>query len=266
MTCWVFSRFRPIRLIVGLGIVWLGLGLALPAFGQRAPRRPPAADKLTAMPAKLEGTVVSVNEKSSEIVISAHVPPPKDAKDAPEDTKWTVTMVANATIRVVGDAKPDYLKAGYTVQFTAKIDEAEAGEKTVEIKDKIQELKIITPTRPARGTAPAHKKTGKSEGEGAASKPAEPQAMVGVLGRLHEHKWPVRVGGKMLQIQLADDVKIHVELTGPSARRLISAGDTIAVEGQIIRNNPGPCWASDVQVTLARPLTGPKKGKRAGGK
>ncbi len=261
MTGWLFSRFRPTRLILGLGIVCLGLGLALPVFGQLGRRRMPPADQPTTMPAKLEGTVVSVNEKSGEIVISAHVPPPKEAKETPQDTNWTVTTGSDATIRVVGDAKPDYLRAGQTVQFTAKIDEAEAKEKTVEIKDKIQEIKIITPIRPTRGTAPAHKK--KSEDEGAASTPAEPQAMVGLLGRLHEHKWPVRAAGKTLQIQLADDVKIHVDLTGPSARRLISAGDKIAVDGQIIRNKPGPCWASNVEVTLAHPLTATKKGKRA---
>ena len=57
-------------------------------------------------------------------------------------------------------------------------------------------------------------------------------------GGFIEHKWPVRAAGKTLQIQLADNVKIHVDLTGPSARRLISAGDKIAVNGQIIRNKP----------------------------
>ena len=151
MTVWLFSRFRPTRLILGLGIVCLGLGLALPVFGQLGRRRMPPADQPTAMPAKLEGTVVSVNEKSGEIVISAHVPPSKEAKETPQDTNWTVTTVSDATIRVVGDAKPDYLKAGQMVQFTATIDQAEAKEKTVEIKDKIQEIKIITPIRPTPG-------------------------------------------------------------------------------------------------------------------
>ena len=65
--------------------------------------------------------------------------------------------------------------------------------------------------------------------------------MVGLLGRLHEHKWPVRAAGEAPANPTGrQHVKIHVDLTGLSARRLISAGDKIAVDGQIIRNKPGP--------------------------
>jgi hypothetical protein len=212
---------------------------------------------------KLEGTVVSV--AAGEIVISGHLPAGKDGKETPEDTNWTVET-PQTTIRVSGDAKPDYLKAGQTVQFTATIEEGEATEKTVEIKDKIQELTIVTPpAHAARGTTPAHKTPKKSDSEGAASTPAGPQAVVGRLAAIHEHKWPVRFGNKTLQIQLADDVKIHVDMTGPSVRRLISPGDKISVEGQMIRNKPGRCQASDIHVTLSHPLTG-AKGKRPGGR
>ena len=82
---------------------------------------------------------------------------------------------------------------------------------------------------------------------------------------MHEHKWPVRVGGKTLQIQLADNVKIHVDVTGSLARPLIAPGDKIVVEGEMIRNKPGSCRANDIHVTLSHPLTSVKS-KRAGGK
>jgi hypothetical protein len=222
----------------------------------------PPADQPTAVPATLEGTVVSI-EKSGEIVISAHVPPSKEAKELPQDTNWTVTIGSDTTIRVTGEAKPEYLKAGLMVQFTATIDPAEAKEKTIELKDKIQELKIVPPPARGRASTSAHKAAKKSEGQGAAAQSAGPQEVTGHLGPLHEHKWSVRFGSKTLQFELADDAKIHVEMTGALARRLISAGDKITVQGQVIRNKPGPCWATDVQVTLSHPLTAPKKGKRS---
>ena len=103
------------------------------------------------------------------------------------------------------------------VQFTAKI-EAEAGEKTIEIKDKVRELKDHHSCRPTRGLTPAHKTAKKPQGEGAESKVSDSQEVVGRLGQIHEHKWPVRFSGKTLLIQLADDAKITVEMTGTSVR------------------------------------------------
>jgi hypothetical protein len=261
-----FPRLRPRRLLWGPLAVWLAIGLALPAFGQARPslKRPPPPDQPTTLPANLEGTVVEI--KSGEIVISAHLPAEKDAKEKPEDTVWTVTTPPKISIRVVGEAKPDYLKPGLTVQFTATVEEGEAGEKTVDVKEKIKELTIINPARGAsRGTTPARKPAKKADGEGPAPKGPEPLPVVGRLGPMHEHKWPVRVGAKTLQIQLADHAKIHVDMTGPPARHLIGPGDKIVVEGQMIRNHPGPCMATGIHVTLSHPLTGPKS-KRAGGK
>ena len=65
------------------------------------------------------------------------------------------------------------------MQFTAKIDEAEAKEKTVEIKDKIQAIKIITPIRPTRGTAPL-KKSRKTKGR--RQRRAEPRRWLAFWG------------------------------------------------------------------------------------
>ena len=82
MTLSAFTRFRRIRLVFGLAIVWSGVCLASPALGQINRRRMPPADQPTAVPATLEGTVVS-SEKSGEIVISAHVPPRRKPKSCP---------------------------------------------------------------------------------------------------------------------------------------------------------------------------------------
>jgi hypothetical protein len=250
----VFPRFHG-RLVLGLAIVWLSFGLAAPVFGQWGPRRPPRPDQPTLLPAKLEGTVTRV--ASGELEISAHAPS-KDAKDTPQDTPWTVGTTSTTTFRVTGEAKPDYLRPGYTVEFTATIDPAQEKEKTIVVQDKIAELKLVTPTR---GTPAGHKASKKSEGEAATT--AGPQDVVGRLGQFKEHKWTVLYRNKKLQIQLADDVKISVDMTGPTARHLISPGDEIVVDGQIIRNRPGPCQANDIQVKLAHPLTAPKKAKRS---
>ena len=238
MTGWLFSRFRPTRLILGLAIVCLGLGLPCQCLGNRAEEDAPA-DQPTAMPATLEGTVVSVNEKSGEIVISAHVPPPKEAKETPQDTNWTVTIGfgyddPSRWRRQAGLPEGGANGAIHGQDRPRRKRRKRRSKSKTRYKRSRSSRRSSHPCVYVRSQGPK-----KSEDEGAASTPAEPQEVVGHLGPLHEHKWPVRAGTKTLQIQLADDVKIHVDITGPLARRLISAGDKIAVHGQIIRNKPG---------------------------
>ena len=64
----------------------------------------------------------------------------------------------------------------------------------------------------------------------------------------------VRAHGKPLHFDLANDAKIKVSVND---RRLIAVGDKVLVHGEMMR--PGSCVADDMKVTLAKPLSGPKK-------
>ncbi len=236
------SRLVPVLLVVLLA--------GLPAWAwspyYRPNYRPPAAAKQpTAESVTIQGTIQSITTAQIEVLCDAPAKKGKDQnKNAPQGT-WTVSTPHDLPIRVTGEAKPDYLRPGLMVQFTAKADGRE-------VKEPIRELSIVTAATAHAASAgqPANKHAGPDEP--AAAKPAK---LTGRLGHFHDNHWPVHVGDKTLLVELADDVKIKITLAG---RRLIGAGDKIVVHGEMIHGKPGACVASDVQVTLAKPLHGPK--------
>ena len=236
-------------LILGLLVISLSPPPALARMWRREayPRVPNSASKQpTAESVTVEGTIQGITSAQIEVLCDTPAKKGKSLnKNAPHG-KWTVSTPHDTPIRVVGEAKLDYLRPGLLVQFTAKAEDQE-------VKEPIHELTIVT-------AATAHAaslggQTGNKHGPDEPAPGTKASKITGQLGHFHDNRWPVHVGDKTLLIELADNVKIKVALSG---RRLVGSGDKIVVHGEMIHGKPGACVADDVQVTLSKPLSAPK--------
>ncbi len=223
--------------------------------------RPPKPVKL--QPAYLEGTITSVT--ANQIVMTTK----NDSKT------WTVYSEPETMARVTGQAKADFLKPGLIVKFEAELDGQNGA------KDKISELSILTLSKEnplgvfPPGSTP-HGAAGSASGGKPSSKPSESHGfgataestfgasqmskVVGQITAVHDEKLTVHAGTKTVRGEFAADPQIHVTLhVALSDPKFISAGDRISVHGTKVQGKPGICEADDVKITLAKPLTGPKK-------
>jgi len=235
--------------------------LSLAALDAKAavPRyRPPKPVKL--QPAYLVGTITSVT--ANQIVMTTN-----DSKT------WTVYSVPDATAVVTGKAKPDFLKPGLIVKFTAELDNQNA------TKDKVREMSIVPLSKenpvgvfppdwapqgaPGTGGKPASKSS-ESDAFAAAAESkfgaSQKSKVVGRITSVHGDRLTLHAGTKTVRCDLTADPQIHITLhVSLSDPKFISAGDGVSVRGTKVQGKPGVCNADDVKITLAKPLTGRKK-------
>jgi hypothetical protein len=126
------------------------------------------------------------------------------------------------------------------------------------VKDKVGELTVVTADTANQPVAPPAKGKGGSK-SAKAEKPAPAEdsgGRVGLIMGVHGHKVSVKAGGKMLQFELTEDAKINisVDIVAWAAK-----GDKIQVKGKSISTRPGLCYADELTITLAEPLTSGKK-------
>ncbi len=198
---------------------------------------------------------------------------------------WKVSVSRDTTVHVTGTATADYLRsphAAMTVDFKAEFDDHGT------VKEKISEMTITAPSTeqgvfPEGGAAPAaDADTGKADAGKAAKhgsaggkslnksvKGVPPAGSYHVVGRLNyaHGKFIVEAhGAHHFEIEVADDANIKVDTTETN---LSTVGDNITVSGmtpppKMVMGRPvsAPAAlieATDVKITLAEPLTGPKK-------
>jgi hypothetical protein len=213
------------------------------------PRRHTGQQKVpTSEAVNLQGVVQSITATHIEVI--ADKPTGADSKNAkskksPHGT-WSVLISRDTPIQVTGEATPDYLHHGIMVRFTAP-------GKGQGATEEVHELTIVTAAShkaASKGTT-ASKPTDNSALASAAQRQETGRTVIGQLGHLHDNKWSVVADDKTWHIELADDVKIKVAFTGS---HFVSPGDKIVVQGEMVHGKPGICTASDVQVTLAKPL------------
>ena len=220
---------------------------------RRPPPPPPKPPQL--VPVTLDGIIESATPDEIVMVVNA---PSKDKKKKPDKNaprgKWIVAFQTTTKLTVTGEAKPDYLRTGQMVQFTGSVEGKE-------VKDEVKELHVIS-IHAGSHSSPASKPAAKLADAAAPAPEGAPDKISGRLDKFLEkdNKWSVHVGGKSVLFRLADSVKIKVTL---SNGKRIRAGDTVTVQGKMVKGKQGSCVADDVKVTLAAPLTGPKKTKPA---
>ncbi len=199
---------------------------------------------------------------------------------------WQIAVPMAAKVQVTGGATADYLQKGMIVEFKAEIDDQRT------VKEKVEELKIVTPTGTKTGLFPPDSKAGEDQGGFAASKtndagtggkPAKrPSATAGkspaktkgfaagsyrIVGRLvvghGGHLSAVTPRGKF-PFELSDKVAIGVDLADYT---IAAKGDKISAKVIKIPPRPGSAQpqaitsaiATEVKIELAEPLVGGKK-------
>jgi hypothetical protein len=180
-------------------------------------QKPPATQPVT-----LEGTLQAVASNQLEVLAEA---PARDKrrradKNAPVG-KWTVAIPLGTTLVVLGEAKPDYLRAGQTVEFT--------GDPANMDVNRLSDLTVLAPVRKSK---PAGGAKAAAKGEEAGF--ADPNRITGRLDKQQGNKWSVRMGAKTVEIEVADNAKITVMLANA---KLVSVGDRVIVRGEGAQDN-----------------------------
>jgi hypothetical protein len=157
-------------------------------------------------------------------------------------------------LEISGSANPDYLRGGQFVEFAGTVQDKE-------IVGKIKEITIMSLKGSSHaGSVPARTAAKKDTLADSFLDAGQVAKIIGRLGKFHDNKWSLQAGGKTYQVELADNVKIHVKLNDG---HLITSGDKVTIKGKMIRGKSGVCVAEDIKVTLAQPLSGPKKNPKA---
>lgn len=245
------------RLIVSClvgGALAAASGFAPPKPPKKPPKQP-SKQSSDPKPFTEEGTIESVDANQFVFEIKQR----KKKKNAKgEDKTRTVLLQATTKIQISGEAKPDYLAPGQTVEYTG------GGESAFGARPVKAITVLDTPIRTGSGKVGAARGFREPAKDSSGLADAQPKTVTGRLEKsLGDKKWAVRVGGKTTEIELADDAKITVVLSDP---KLMNKGDYVLVEGKTVPGKPRQCQAEKVSVKLADPLGVKKKPTAKGGK
>jgi hypothetical protein len=211
----------------------------------------PAAKKGKTQTAAVNGTIDSVD--SDGIHVSAR-----------RGRKWLVRAQSGARLVIIGTATADYLKPGLVLQFKAELDDD--GKTT----DKISEVTIVTPNadnplgcfggKAGDGKRPANagKATTRKADDDDLALLLESNGLkiVGKITSVDGKQVALRAGKRRVKMELADSAVIKVLVSDPG---LLLPGSEIRASGTGTRGRVGRCQADNIEVTLAKPLTGKKK-------
>ncbi len=165
---------------------------------------------------------------------------------------WWIQLSGETKLRVEGTAEISYLRGGLAVRFTGEFDKKGA------LQEDIKELEIFTPQgknglgffsdsnseKPVRNAAPGS------------------YEIRGKVTSFKDNEIVVSAGNKKISGKVAEDaaIKINVEDT-----KDVRAGDAAKIKATYLDPqkpygmNPGRAVGNEIEVTLAKPLTGVKK-------
>lgn len=163
---------------------------------------------------------------------------------------WKIEVGQQTTVAVEGTAEPSYLRPKVFVHFNAELDEKQA------VKGDIAELDVYTPEN----------KKDFGLFTGADTKPVTKPAagnynVKGKVVSLKGETLTVMAGNKKVTGKLSPAAKIKVKV---SELDLAQPGDAIKVTGWTVPNQPQHARASDMKVTMAKPLVGKMKKAKMG--
>ena len=235
-------RLRPIRpssksngMLTMSKLPRLGLAAcfvlsATVALGQPKPKGPKSLADYKAT--KVTGTFEGVQGPYMQV---------KNATGHP----YIIALQANVSkVGIVGTARPDFLKPGMLVSFTADIDKKGA------VAEPISELAIVAPSETnTPGLFPEDRE----------NKDSTRFFVRGTVRTVKEGKLTVSAGGKQVAGELPDDATITLESNDLS---LAQQGDEVSVEGRLVSeyksegNNviPGKVFGEKIDIKLSEPL------------
>ena len=169
---------------------------------------------------------------------------------------WLLQFDPRIKVSVSGSATGDGLAAGMFVKFHAEVD------KKGKISDEISDLEIFTPSdkNPLGATVAGNAFDTSGPKKGPAATPTS-YDIAGKITGLKKGAITVACPGLTVHGQLSSDPKITVNAAD---MRLASPGDKITVKGWHVKGQEGKGYATEIEVQMANPLSGPaKKGTHA---
>jgi len=205
--------------------------------------------------------------------IEAMVPGYLKVKTA-ADQSWTLQIVPKAKTLVTGKATADFLRTGHFVSFAAEVDKRRS-----KVEEKVGKLTIFTPSQERAmgafpgglggaagglgpnpfGPAPGMQQP--PAGGPNAGPPVETFEIVGRIASMKKGKITVFVPNPYfkpaLQIELAEEPEILLDLAGPTLYTLAKQGDKIEARG--IQVGQTAAQVNELTIELAEPLGMPQK-------
>ena len=171
-----------------------------------------------------------------------------------DGTTWLLKYDPKAQVHVTGTATTEALVPGLFVRFSGEFDRR--GKASEEIK----QLEVFTPSQKnPLGAKAAGATAAFSEPTPAKKGPSTTPIAYEIAGRITSIKkgaMIVACPGLTVHAEVASDATITVDIADLAAA---SPGDKIEVRGWYIKGQEGRGYATDVEVALSNPLTGPKK-------
>jgi hypothetical protein len=161
---------------------------------------------------------------------------------------WRLQVAPDSNIRVNGKAAQEFLRAGQYVSFRAMVDRRRG---TVE--ENVAHMTIFTPAQQSElGLAPV-------PGEGPAADASQPMVSLNIRGQVtglkNGHlvvKVPNRFFKPLMEVPVAENLDLSIDLVGASFISLASKGDGIQASGQLV--GPQAMHVQSATVTLANVL------------
>ena len=242
----------------------VGLVAAFPAATAVAQVRREATPKPEMPAVQPSGTIQAMNPPYIQIV-------------TPAGESWVLQVLPNTRVQVTGMAKRDMLRMGSFISFVADVDKRRS-----EVPSPVEKLTLFTPSESrvlgafpegaagaagdvdkpdptAEGAADddagAKTKAESQDGEGPALERFEIAGRIARIyptGKLTVYA-PNRYFRPTIQIELAEEPEIELDLSGPAAYQVIKVGDRLSGRGRLAGTNAAQ--VTDLTIALAEPLT-----------
>jgi hypothetical protein len=196
-------------------------GTRQPRSGQVRDNPPPQQQQQPIPFAKISGKVTNLQPGAISV--------------ATDERSYIVRLDLRQTrVTVVGEGTLDALKRGVLVQFESLLNR-----QLTLAQAPIEKLTILSPS--ARSTPGVISDTPKD--------PTKPFTVRGTISRVVGPQLTVAASRKPVRAELAEEASVEVEVSDFS---LVAIGDKIDVQGAEV--NPGLVHATDVKITLSKPL------------
>ena len=172
---------------------------------------------------------------------------------------WILKIVPQTKVTVDGEAEPDYLRPGLTVELTGKID------KHMALEEPIAAMELLTSQgKQALGLFP----TGEGADDTRPVRNPDPGSyrIKGKLASYKDGQVVISIGSRRITGTVADDVAITFTSNDP---HMAEPGDEVKVKAWYFDNTKpisaqnvaGRAYAEEIAITLAKPLA--PSGRRA---
>jgi hypothetical protein len=190
---------------------------------------------------------------------------------------WLLVASRETTIRVTGTAKKDVLRRGSFIRFTAEVDKQRS-----QVQGEVAKLTLFTPSRerglgvfpeqggldmealatpfglePPKADRGGKRRSARNQDAGPAIERFEIAGQIGGVNK--EGKLTVFVPPRNryvrppLEVTLAEDPEIELDLAGPKALMLAKKGDQVEARGRQV--GPAASQVMELTIQLAEPWT-----------